>query len=97
MRKKDYAQYFVETLEKVYPDSLCSLDYDRERPYQLLIQVRLAAQCTDARVNLVSKDLFKRYPTLESFAQANLEDLEEMVKLLYVSVKTGQLMFAARS
>ncbi|MBC8536328.1 endonuclease III [Feifania hominis] len=78
MTKKEKAAIVVDKLERRYPDALCSLDY--RKPYELLISVRLAAQCTDARVNIVTQDLFKKYPTLESFADADLEELTEMVR-----------------
>ncbi len=72
------AEEIVGRLEKVYPEAQCSLVC--EKPYELLIAVRLSAQCTDARVNIVTKELFKRFPTLESFAEADLSEVEEIVK-----------------
>lgn len=75
---KSRAEEIVSRLEKAYPDAQCSLEY--EKPYELLISVRLSAQCTDARVNIVTKDLFREFPTLESFANAKLEDVERIVK-----------------
>lgn len=75
---KTRAEEIVNRLEKAYPDAQCSLEY--EKPYELLISVRLSAQCTDARVNIVTKDLFRVFPTLESFANAKLEDVEEIVR-----------------
>ena len=57
----------VEELKVLYPDSLCSLEYEKD--YELLFSVRLAAQCTDERVNKVTPALFKRFPTLESLAE----------------------------
>ncbi len=77
MDKKQQAKKIIAALAKEYPAS-CSLDY--REPYELLISVRLAAQCTDARVNVVTQDLFVRYPTLQSFADADLADMEEMVR-----------------
>lgn len=68
----------IQELEKLYPDIECSLKYSK--PYELMFATRLAAQCTDARVNIVTEKLFKKYPTLESFANANLEELEQDVK-----------------
>lgn len=76
--KKEIAAAAVEGLEKIYPDAKCSLDYTHD--YELMIAGRLSAQCTDARVNIVTKTLFKKYPTLESFAQADIEDVAEIVK-----------------
>ena len=68
----------VEALEEHYPDAVCSLVY--EHPYELLISTRLAAQCTDVRVNIVTKDLFAKYRSLEDFASASLEDVENIIK-----------------
>lgn len=68
----------VETLEQVYPQAVCALQY--AKPYELLIAVRLSAQCTDARVNQVMPTLFATYSSLEQFAATNLSDLEEIVR-----------------
>lgn len=68
----------VERLKAEYPDALCSLNYSD--PFQLLIATRLSAQCTDARVNIVTPDLFKRFPTAEAFAKAELGEVEELIK-----------------
>lgn len=65
-------------LKKLYPDAMCSLNYDRD--YELLFSVRLAAQCTDARVNLVTPALFERFPSLEAFAAATEEEVGEYVR-----------------
>ncbi len=78
MTKEEIALKACDILEEYYPDALCALHY--EKPYELLIAVRLSAQCTDARVNIVTKDLFARYTSLEAFAEANLEELEAIVK-----------------
>jgi endonuclease-3 len=78
MTKKERALLACETLEKIYPDVKCSLQY--EKPYELLIATRLSAQCTDARVNIVAGPLFKKYPNLEAFANADIKELEEAVK-----------------
>lgn len=78
MTKKEIAKLACEELEKIYPDIDCTLTY--EKPYELMFAARLAAQCTDARVNVVTKTLFKKYPTLEAFADADLEELEQDVK-----------------
>ena len=72
------AKEATKRLEEKYPDAMCSLDYEKD--YELLISVRLAAQCTDARVNIVTKELFKKYPTLESFANADVDELREEVR-----------------
>ncbi|MCM1508926.1 MAG: endonuclease III [Ruminococcus flavefaciens] len=78
MTKNEIAELAIAELEKLYPDIECSLKY--EKPYELMFATRLAAQCTDARVNIVTKTLFKKYPDLESFANADLEELEQDVK-----------------
>lgn len=75
--KKSRADEIVSRLEKVYPEAQCSLRY--QKPYELLIAVRLSAQCTDARVNIVTEELFKAFPTLESFAEADLSEVERIV------------------
>lgn len=76
--KEETALKACDILEEIYPDSMCALKYGK--PYELLIAVRLSAQCTDARVNIVTESLFKKYPTLESFANAELSELEQDVK-----------------
>ena len=68
----------LRRLEESYPEALCTLDY--EDPLELLISTQLAAQCTDARVNLVTPALFAKYPNAEAFAAAKQEDLEELIK-----------------
>lgn len=78
MTKKEIANIAIETLKKLYPDAVCSLNY--EKPYELLMATRLSAQCTDARVNIVTKDLFKKFSTLKSFSVANIEDIENSIK-----------------
>lgn len=78
MNKKERTLEAVRILKERYPDAICSLVY--EKPYELMIATRLSAQCTDARVNIVTKDLFVKYPTLESFAEADLSELEEMIR-----------------
>ena len=78
MTKKERALLAIELLKQVYPDAICSLDY--EKPHELLISTRLAAQCTDARVNIVTQDLYQKYQSLEDFASADLAELEEMVR-----------------
>lgn len=78
MRKKELAALAVEELKKLYPEAKCSLNY--ETPFQLLIATRLSAQCTDARVNIVTPSLFSRFPTAEAMAAAPLEEIEELIK-----------------
>lgn len=77
MTKRQRALLCVEALKKEYPDSLCSLE--SKNPLELLIATRLSAQCTDARVNLVTPALFAKYPTLDDYCNAKLEDVEELV------------------
>lgn len=67
----------LSALNALYPDALCALHFEKD--YELMIAVRLSAQCTDARVNLVTPALFAKYPTLEAFAQADIADVEQMV------------------
>ena len=78
MTKKERAQAFYEILKKAYPEADCTLDYNT--PFELLIATQLAAQCTDMRVNIVTKSLFRKYPDAESFANANLAELEEAIR-----------------
>ncbi len=68
----------IEVLKELYPDALCSLTYQKD--YELLFAVRLSAQCTDARVNLVTPELFSRFPTLEAFAHASYEEVGEVIR-----------------
>lgn len=67
----------IEILKQEYPDALCALHYKKD--YELMIAVRLSAQCTDARVNLITPALFEAYPTLESLANANVLDIENYI------------------
>ena len=69
----------AERLEQRYPDAECALNYEGD-PWRLLVMGRLSAQCTDARVNLVARELFTKYPTAESLAAAELSDVEELVR-----------------
>ena len=78
MNKKELALAAVERLKQAYPDTVCTLDYDAA--WKLLVSVRLAAQCTDARVNIVTQELFARYPTVEALAAAEPEDIEAIVR-----------------
>ena len=77
MTKKQRAALCVEALEKEYTDALCSLN--ASNPLELLIATRLSAQCTDARVNLVTPALFSKYPTLESYCNAEISDIEDII------------------
>ena len=78
MTKKELAFLSVEALKKLFPEAKCSLIADK--PYELLMATRLSAQCTDARVNMVTPDLFKRFPTLEAFRDADITDIEDSIK-----------------
>ena len=77
MRTPEQVAGIVAALEAEYPDALCSLEYDKD--YELLFSVRLAAQCTDERVNMVTPALFERFPTLEAFASADVEEVEQYI------------------
>lgn len=78
MTKQQIATMAVNSLEKEYPDAVCSLVYSD--PLQLLIATRLAAQCTDARVNIVTPALFERFKSVEDFANAEVTEVEEYIK-----------------
>ena len=78
MTKKELAALCIERLKRQYPLADCTLDYDHA--WQLLVEVRLAAQCTDERVNGVVKDLFARYPGVEALAAAEPEEIEAIVR-----------------
>jgi endonuclease III len=78
MKKNEYAQEIYRRLKIAHPDAHCELNHSN--PFELLLATILSAQCTDARVNQVTPDLFKRYPTPQHLAQANLEDIEEIIK-----------------
>lgn len=78
MKLNEKAVRICNALDEIYPDAKCSLQFDK--PYELMIATRLSAQCTDARVNIVTKDLFQQFPTLDSFADADLTELEQAVK-----------------
>ncbi len=78
MTKKERVIKAVEALEKLYPDAICSLEYSDA--FQLLIATRLSAQCTDARVNMVTPALFAKYPDAASMSAAPIEDVEQLIK-----------------
>ena len=77
--KLERAIYVTEELKKLYPEAPCALEFEND-PYKLLVMARLSAQCTDERVNKVSKELFKCYPDCKAMAQAPIEELERLVK-----------------
>lgn len=78
MTKEELALEIIRRLKEEYPDVGCTLDYDEA--WKLLVSVRLAAQCTDARVNVVVQDLYAKYPDVKSLADAEAEDIERIVK-----------------
>lgn len=78
MTKKERALEIIQRLKEEYPDAGCTLDYNEA--WKLLVSVRLAAQCTDARVNVVVQDLFARYPSVEALAEADPAQIEEIVR-----------------
>ena len=77
MTKKQLALEVIDRLKKEYPDAGCTLDYDEA--WKLLVSVRLAAQCTDARVNVVVAGLFEKYPSVAALAEADVDDIEKIV------------------
>ena len=80
MKRKEDVQSIIEALKRLYPDAACSLTYDPEKVHELLFSVRLAAQCTDARVNMVTPALYARFPTLRSLAEASEEEVGEYIR-----------------
>ena len=78
MTKKEKVQEIRKYLDSTYGDAPCTLDYDD--PFQLLVATVLAAQCTDARVNMVTPALFEKYPSVEAFAKADVSDVEELIR-----------------
>lgn len=78
MNKKEKVLIIISELKEEYPDVKCALVY--EQPHELLIATRLSAQCTDKRVNLVTPEMFKKYPTIEAFANAEVSEIEECIK-----------------
>ena len=77
-KKQELALEIIERLRKEYPDADCTLDYDDA--WKLLVSVRLAAQCTDARVNVVVEDLYKKFPDVDALAAADVDEIEEIVR-----------------
>ena len=78
MTKEKLALEVIKRLKAEYPDAGCTLDYDEA--WKLLVSVRLAAQCTDARVNVVVEGLYEKYPSVEALAEADVEDIEAIVR-----------------
>lgn len=78
MKKEKLALEIIDRLKNEYPDADCTLDYNQA--WKLLVSVRLAAQCTDARVNVVVQDLFAKFPSVEALADADVDEIEKLVK-----------------
>ena len=78
MNKKKHALEIIKRLKEAYPDADCTLDYDDA--WKLLVSVRLAAQCTDARVNVVVPKLYEKFPTIQALAEADVDEIEEIVR-----------------
>lgn len=78
MTKKELALKLIQRLKEAYPEAPCTLDYNQA--WKLLVGVRLAAQCTDARVNVVTEELYKKYPDVDALAAASPEEIEEIVR-----------------
>ena len=78
-KKKELALQVIERLKKEYPDSDCTLTYEKEQAWKLLVSVRLAAQCTDARVNVVVEELYRHFPDVNALAEAPVEEIEKLV------------------
>jgi len=94
MIAKNKINELIRLLEEAYPEPLCALIYKKD--YELLFAARLSAQCTDARVNTVTPVLFKRYPTLQDIAKANLQELEEIIHPCgFFHVKARDIIAAA--
>jgi len=94
-QKHARAHAIIGILKSTYPDARCTLDYST--PHQLMVAAILAAQCTDERVNLTTPELFAKYPTVESFANANQAELEDMVRATgFFRNKTKAIIESAR-
>ena len=78
MTKKKLALTIIDRLKQEYPDAGCSLEYNQA--WKLLVSVRLAAQCTDARVNVVVQDLYEKFPSVETLASADVKEIEKIVR-----------------
>ena len=77
--KRERIALIIEELKKIYPDAVCALEFEGE-PWKLLVMGRLSAQCTDARVNIVCKELLAKYPTCEALARASYGEIEEIIR-----------------
>ena len=78
-KKNELVLQVIERLRDAYPDAGCTLTYDKRQAWKLLVSVRLAAQCTDARVNIVVEDLYKKFPDVKALAEAEVEEIEKLV------------------
>ena len=95
MKSKAAVRRIIEELKVLYPDARCSLEYQKD--YELLFAVRLSAQCTDARVNMVTPALYARFPTLEAFANASYEEVGEAIKSCgFYNTKSKDLVECAK-
>lgn len=95
MRTKEQVDAIVEALEAEYPLAECALEYEKD--YELLFSVRLSAQCTDARVNMITPALYERFPTLESFAEAEQEEVEDLIRSCgFYHTKARDIVLCAR-
>ena len=95
MKTNEAVRSIVDALKALYPDGICSLNYEKD--YELLFSVRLAAQCTDERVNMVTPALFARFPTLESLAEADIGELETYIHSTgFFRAKARDIVGAAR-
>jgi len=95
MKSKAAIKRIIENLKELYPDALCSLQYEKD--YELLFAVRLSAQCTDARVNMITPALFERFPSLESFAEADPAEVGRYIHSCgFYNAKSKDLVACAR-
>ena len=95
MKSKAAVRRIVEELKALYPDARCSLNYQKD--YELLFAVRLSAQCTDARVNMITPALFQKYPSLEAFANASYEEVGEVIRSCgFYNTKSKDLVECAK-
>ena len=95
MRTPEQVEGIVTALENEYPQALCALEYEKD--YELLFSVRLSAQCTDARVNMVTPALYERFPTLEAFANADVSEVEQYIHSCgFFRAKARDIVLAAQ-
>lgn len=99
--KKERLAHVVEKLKEIYPSAECALEYGGD-PWKLLVMGRLSAQCTDARVNIVCRELFEKFPTAESMAYADIEEIERIIKpcglfrMKAVNIKDASLLLVEK-